>query len=408
MELSKPNASKLDHGSVVYEGVTVKRALKLIENSDFKDAIKNFLNVSKYEDDFIEIPGAKLLVDIVLKRENLFEKFDLDTEIKNIKFLSLDEENNLEAMIYGISDENTLNRIKKGNLKVKTVTQSIKSDLLDNFYSINKFANFCKENEYEDILKSSIQDIEKKQISSKRKLRLVESDSKYFLRGFITSQNYNDYNIPLSLFMTLIILHKRHKHNEESYKVESYKIGLSEINAVFTQSNKKEVEKDVFVSFGVELNNNEITNGSFSIKGTYNFSVSDLSVMAIPEKINTLKLFSIYHTSGIDKFKEHYLEVNLNIKKSLEIFFNSADKMKNLSDYNDILKFLENALENSNTINKETKSALSKRTNKSTVNTLFEFLSQLGYLEKIIASNDIQSLSYWRGRVYNTLFEKGN
>jgi hypothetical protein len=408
MELNVPNASKLNHELNKYEGVSVKKALKLIEKSEFKEDLIKLLDISDYENDFIEIPGANLLVDIVLKREENFKKFDVDSKIKNIRFIDIDFDNNLGVLIENIDDDKVLKRLKKSQLQVKTVTQSIKSDLLDNFYSINKFASFCKDKGYDDVLTSAIREIENKQIDEKRKLRLVEDGSNLYLRGFLTAKNYNDYNIPVSLFVTLLTLHKRFVLNEESYVLESYNVGLSNIKAVFLQSTKKSIDNNVFQSFGIELNNNEIGKGSFSLKGVYSFTTSNYTIVAIPEKINTLSLFNIFHTTGLDKFKDNYLGINVNIRNAIEIFQNNGSRIKKIKNFDEVLKFLEDSFLSSKSINdKAIQIFKNKRTNRSTVKTLFEFLEQLGYIDNLLIQEDIQSLEYWRNKVYNTIFEKG-
>lgn len=396
MELRKPNAKKLNHLNSDSKGVSVKKALKLIENSPFKDEIIELLKVKDHENQFIEIPGSDLLVDLIIKREEEFKKFDLVANKSDIKILDFDKDNNASMLIE--SDES------HSNINAKTISQSVKTELLDDFYKINRFAEFCRLNNFDYILKQSINSLEEEKLEGEKKLRMITEEGNFLLRGLV-SPSYKDYNIPLSVFITLLILHKRSLNKDESYFVESYFVSHSDLNVVFSKRGFTEIGKNVNVSFGIELSNNEVGKKAFLLKGVYNFYSKDKNFVAKPKESKNLLLFSLHHNNK--NISEQVLKINENIHVSEELFLKRANEISKIKNFTQILDFIKRTISKSRSLEKEQTKENITANLKGKVNTLFDFLERLDLIESIIQKEEIQSLNYWREIVYEGLFKKG-
>jgi len=118
------------------QGISVKDALQLIEKSDYKEHIKNAFKIDNFTNDFINIKGAKRLVDDLTRKTNEFEKIDIKSLLSDVSIHSYndDEEDSINICIN--------NTNKEGNptpIVAKTI-YSAKSTFFDEMFSMSKFS----------------------------------------------------------------------------------------------------------------------------------------------------------------------------------------------------------------------------------------------------------------------------
>lgn len=279
------------------------------------------------------------------------EKLDIVEELQNIEYIGLSDDKEIILRFHNEQLKEDFNAIG---------VYDFTYDFLDDVFHMGKFSKFCISNSYNDLLSENINQLFEKLPSLKKQYRLIKNNNIWFLRG-LTSTRYNNYDNHLSIYLTLISLHKYSQKNNTIFNVEKAFLSDSEINIFFSQQTPIKISDLGEVYFGVYVSNNEIKEGTFSLELRYTVvneqgkSFSGLSnfvfnishstginhvqeKLAFSKRINDLKEITLKHIKNIkmNKLTENQLYIIFRkIQDSTQkLSKNARDKAKNFYDSN--------------------------------------------------------------------------
>lgn len=395
------------------KGVSVKKCLDLLDE-EFRDSLCDLLKINEIKDEFIAIKGANTLVNAALSIEKKLEKFDIISEVKNIRFQSLLDKNNLNLMVSNI-EENKENikalKILETDYFVGKAIYSVKSDFLDGLYSVDKFFNHCLENDYKKIIEENIKllEYENQNNEAKLNLRILRNDNNELFIRAITSTKYKDYNIKFSLFITLITLHRLIEKNKgDNYYVQEFSIGDSDIRVIFTKQEKKPLIDKSLIGFSFELINDEIKRQAVKLRGIFNISFDDEkrkedSIFIKPESVKS-DILSFTHVQNIETLKDSLISLEERITFFEEELYRDAEKIKTIKNPDQFREYLYqkvNASKNSDFSEKYRVDALKILTSRA--NTLMDLLKVMRRVELLIDLEDVAAKDYWRIKIHEVL-----
>lgn len=392
-------------------GIDLKKAFELIKNSDFEEEIINQFGIDLDENLFINIKGAKTLVDAVINLESRIQKFDIDTEIKNIHISQFNENktNQIDIELSKISHPFVAKNYKTDMISASS-KYSVRKDILDDLYKADKFLSNLRKLDCEDLIQTNIKELEEltKDNSNTKKLRYVEGeDGKLYVRAITSTNLYKDYNIAFSVFVALYQLNILNSQTY-NFEVERFSFDESEISVIFKETNKVETIKDnVTLSFALELSNSEIKNKAVKLNGRFIIETGDFAILPKNNSLST-DVLSIRHNNVLKTAKKNIAELPENIS---EFITNSTDSYKNigkLKKFEDIQKYLLERLQKSNITEVRKYSSEFQKVLKGRIKTLVELLEKLDKLQSVIKDEDIKAIDFLREKIYDSIIKSGN
>ena len=174
-------------------GLPVSELLELLDsNNDVVPDILKSLSIEDIQGDFINIQGAKKIVDTQKGINKRFQKDNITSSFENIS-ISTDEK--LKITFHDLTNT----RLFSGLTELETTPiYSSKNDFFSWLYNMDKYANELLRQGLNNILMKNIELLKEQQISkSERKYRiLVDSNEKEcYLRAITSTDRYNDYDI---------------------------------------------------------------------------------------------------------------------------------------------------------------------------------------------------------------------
>lgn len=389
------------------KGVDLKEAFKLVENFELKEELINKFDIDLNENPFLKIKGAKTLVNALLRLEKKVYKFDVDTEISSIHIGKYYDKKSIEIELLNLADEDLLKRYQVDRLTSKSF-YTVRTDLLDGLYKADKFLTHLKSIEFEELIESTIDKLEElnKNNSKKIKLRFLEDEEgELFTRAITSTSVYKDYNNNFSVFMTLFQLNALNKLGY-SFEVEQFSFDDSEIYVLFRQTNStQKIEKDVTLTFALELTNSEIKSKAVKLNG--NFIINTKRGAVYTKNNVKTSVLSIRHGYTIRKAKDYINSLPDNISQYIADSIDNYKNINKLKKFEDIQSFLSKKIDKSN--NEEIKKYKTKLKNtlKGRVNSLVDLLEKMDKLESIIAHEDIKAIDFLREKIYDSLIKRG-
>ncbi|MDO6813231.1 hypothetical protein [Tenacibaculum soleae] len=392
-------------------GVLVKNVLKLIEGSPYYEELYENMSIDKIKDEVIQISGANKLVSTVLAMDKKFLKFDIHSELKNVKCNGLLDKKNAVIEISEIEDEAIRKMI--GSDIVKGITKySVKSDYLDKIYHADKFLNYCYDNEYEEFIKKSLDFIEEnnKRGELKKQFRMLkDSKSNYFVRAITSVESYKNYNINFSVFVALISLHKLSKSSKDIYDVRYCSVSESDVRVVFRRNSYKSIGKDLKVGFELELVNDEIKREAVKFNGLFSISYSNDKVISIKPDINA-KIINFSHRVGVKKVWLLLSGLSDAIDDFTQEMYKDIELIKKSESPEELKKALYIKVKNAQ--QKEFRENYKKEVQlileKENVSTFYELLDLMNKVDLLIDDSDIKAKDYWKYKLYEVLVKGKN
>lgn len=387
-------------------GILVKDALKLIKKLEFYDEIIDTFNLDEIENDFIEINGAKHLVDTLIEADEEFEKIDLDCPLKNVRLHKYTDDNQIILDISGIEDSTILSKTKKDSIQPQSL-YSVRSEYL-NMHGADKFFECCKAHNYQDIIDINIGLLNEKSDNDNnpKKFRLLKKDDEYYVRAITSTDVYKDYNLRFSLFVTLIELHKLIKYKGYSFYVDSFNLNESDITVLFKSSRTDAISDDTKIGFGIELVNDEIKRDAVKINGLFSVHIANTQLFAKPEDPKKCNILSFPHKGELNKLKDKTSCLNECIDKFINDTIHDAQQIKVLKSPEFLreymlmkIKYSKNSEFNKN-YREQVKQMLSNK-----VSTIFELAVIFNKVELLIGDEHISSLEFWRYKLYQVLMD---
>jgi len=387
------------------EGLPVKQALKLIEKSPFKEDVIKLFNISLIENEFIEIPGAKTLVNSVLTMEEKVRKFDVDTTLKNVKCKGFTEDGQALLEIAEIQNKDLIKERKK-DLVVAETAYSVRHDYFSDLYDIDKYLSFLLQNKYNDIIDKNISMLEKRNEDNKaeRKFRLViDEKGKLIARALTSSDRYKDYNIAFSVFITLIQLHELNKADKESFFVSSLSLTESEIQVFFRNTKSYSFKDNSTLSFSLELSNDEIKREAVKLNGIFSINLGKNKDIFIKPEEGMSKILSFTHSVNPENVKKELALLGNNIEEFISGTIDDFDFVKSIKKPDQIREYLiYKTIKARDKEFRGYKTAILKALSNK-VDTLFQLLDIVKSIDDLFKDEDIQAQDFWRFKLYQAL-----
>ena len=285
------------------------------------------------------------------------EKMDLMEPLKDIQFIKFDDTNEI-----------VLNFIGKeyGAGGLTTVgTYDFTNKFLDENFKMRKFARYCLENEFNDILYKNIKDLMKKLPDQTKQYRFLKVNDKWFLRA-LTSNKYNNYDNHLAIYTTFVAVDNYAELNNLQLIVGDSYLTDSELRLKIYELQEYEINNDVTVQFGFFTSNNELTEGTFSLEFSY---------VVRNKKEQTFRglsnyIFNLTHTVSIEKLEKQFkLTKNINDYKEEILNYITQVYEEELSE-NQIFNIFKTITSAKYKVNAETRSKVEQIKEESIGNTM--------------------------------------
>ena len=407
-------------GFEVKSFVTTNQLLRLLDKRNkFKAELIDLFDVDESTTTVIQIGNAKYLLDSLIQLDNKCDKIDIDVEIKDVHLLKMLEGEKAIFEIFSIDDEHILKTIKSDKLEVET-RYSSKLELLD-YYNFNKFANYCRDKEYFDLIEIIKDYLNSRNTNNKepKKLRMLYNieEKKYYLRALTSTQGYQDFGINFSVFVALIALDDYVKSSGNEIFISDYSIDDSSLYVSFALNNKVKVNEDLKLMFELLLENDEIKRNAVSFNGMFKLIYSDgkkeSELFIKPKGIkkdNTnrpIDLLTYQHRGRIEHVFDKIGELPTLINFFIEQVGEDSKRISDIQKPDDIRKYLMIKVRVAQkTEFKKYKDEVFKKLMSITVDNTFKLFSLLREVEELFESDDIISRDYWRTKLYETLIER--
>ncbi|WKD86308.1 hypothetical protein KCTC32516_01678 [Polaribacter huanghezhanensis] len=393
------------------EGVKVKDVLKLIEKTGFEEELFKVFDLESIKNEFIEVPGASTLVHAILNIENRLKKIDITAQLKDVKTVGFTDENQALLEIANIENEELLKLFRKDLIDFET-TYSVKADYFNQLYDMNKYLSFLLNKEYRDIVNNNIDMLEEKNKENEDEKvfkTVIDNKKNRYVRA-IVSKRYKDYNIPFSVFVTLIQLHSLNKNKNLSFSVSKFSLTDSEIRVEF----KNEKEYDFFdkskVSFSLVLTNDEIKRDAVKLKGLFSINFDDVNAYLNPNEGNT-NIMSFKHGVKVDNVKQKLSSLGFDILEFVNGTLDDLKFVKRVNTSTTILEIQDRLIQKVDNARDKNflplKEEVKKRLLLKKVDNLFDLLSLVDKVDEVFSDEYIQAQDYWRYKVYQTLVKRG-
>jgi hypothetical protein len=321
--------------------------------------------------------------------------------------------------IFNITDDFILKTNRSDLLEVET-KYSAKSDLLE-YYNFSRFANYCRDNEYEDLIEI-IKDylrVKNSENNEKVNLRLVYKydENKYYLRAITSTRDYRDYGINFSVFVALVSLSRYVVKNKNEIYIEHYSVSDSEIYVAFRFSNEIKLKDDLFLAVSLILENDEIKRSAVSFNGVCKLRYLDKDKQSeIYIKPKGLKkegrnyevdILTYPHRGSVEKVYEKIEELPIVIEEFINQVSEDAPKIASIKNPDDVRKLIATKVNYSKKKEfQEFKERIFKMLMKITVDNTFQLFELLREVDELFEHNDVVSRDFWRTKLYETLIQR--
>lgn len=385
-------------------GISVKETLELLRGSEFYDELFRLFEIDSIIGDFINIKGARTLVSDIIKKDEEFVKKDINAMFKDVSINNFNELDSIDVKI-DYTEEN----YGKGNIIAETI-YSAKSDFLDDLFSLGKFTEYCIKKNCKEIITDNIENLKEKfgsdKIYTKRYRILTDFEGKCYLRALTSTSRYHDYNIRISVFVALIILHLNSKSNIQKYIIRNYVYNESYLNVYFENTDHKPIWNRAFASYIIELSNDEIKKEALRFSGLYNIYVEDdekVGSFYIKPNSSKSSILAIKHSSTLNNVVEHLKELQ---ERSISVeneMFADILKISTIVDADQIRHLIKSKIDNS------TKDELKKYKNELSsklvekVNNIYELLKAMDKVYLVIKESDLDAKEYLMYVLYSAI-----
>lgn len=342
----------------------------------------------------IRVEGAKSLLAAFERVDG--EKSDLVERLENIEFIGVSHE---EQIILHFKNE----EVSAAGVYDFTY------EFLDETFYMGKYGRYCIHNGYNDLLKSNLDRLflENKQLE--RQYRFISKDGDLYLRGFTSSNRYQNYDNNVALYIFLFYLHKAALVNDVQFRITRARVSDSAIRVFIEEIEPIVIPKVGKVYSGLVLSNSEVRDNALTLEVRYRLvdeNNSQASFAIIPDLQDSV--FNIRHTYGMDRLKEKINDVNKlrQSQQAMKDLITGLKEMKKIS--NEALYYLYTQIIHNNNFQSGTKTRFKELYNNNIVNNTLSLIQAFDktnsitsdvdervYLEKIYFDliNDIVSRS---------------
>lgn len=415
----KPTTNKFESFETQSFIKTTKMISLIQEQDEFKEDLFKIFKINLDDDQIIKIGNANYLVQSLLRINEKCKKIDVNTLTKNVYLKKMLEAEKAEFEIFNIEDIYIKKQLDSVVLVGETV-YSAKADLLD-IYNLSKFANYCRDKDYSDL----IDDI-KKYLKVKNsentdtiKLRLVHKfeNNKFYIRALTSTSVYKDFGINFSAFVALISLSKyAEKSNNEIY-INKYKVSESQLFVSFAFKHEIPIGENLKLSFNLILENDEIKrnpvafNGVFKLKWERENKTSEIFLKPVGikkiEKSKPVDLLTYYHKGDVQTVFDKIQKLPELINFFIDQVSNDAKRIVKINHPEDVKNLIAEKVKNSRKAEfRVYKADILKKLTSISVSTIFSLFELLKDVEDLFEHDDIISMNFWRTKLYDALINK--
>ncbi len=417
MILRKKESHFRDFGADSY--VKIEKLLDLKIKDEYKEELNELYSLDDNREEILKIGNSISLIDALIELDASCRKKDLKTLVKNVQLKNIYEKEKAIFEIYGVEDEEILLENGTDILEVETV-YSAKNEILD-YYSLSKFAKYCTELEYDELV-FTIRDFLKAKNENneeERSLRLVykNEDNKYYFRAITSAEGYKDYGVNFSVVIALLALDSYAKENEEEIFIDSFVVDESTIYVSFQLSKGILLTPNLSLKFNLILENDEIKRNAVSFNGLFKLIFSDNGReseiflkprgMKSDESEFASDLLTYRHSGSISNVLEKVGTLPQLIQEYVEQISEDAKSILSIEHPDDVKKLIARKIKYSKKpefmLYKEQIFNSLMNNNVTNIFALFELLRSV---EDLFEHTDVISKDFWRMKLYEALIEK--
>ncbi|HEX7846694.1 MAG TPA: hypothetical protein VF476_12910 [Chitinophagaceae bacterium] len=417
MILEKISFRKADFDVNSY--VTTRQLSKSLDGTLYQDELLKVFNANKDKPAVIKIGNAKQLLSALSDLDAQCEKIDIVSQIRHIQLKRLLEDEKAIFEIFEIKENSILKRKKKDILETET-RYSAKTDLLD-YYHLSRFANYCRDLEYEDLVNVIKNYLKGKNAKNKeeKKLRLIykNEDKQYYLRAITSSQGYKDFGINFSVFVALMSLNEYVENTKNEIFINNFVANDSTIYVSFALKTKTKINQKLSLSFNLILENDEIKRNAVSFNGIFKLEFEDKEKQSeiylkpkgfVKEDSNyPTDLLTYYHRGSVSTVFERIKELPQLIDFYIEQVKKDAERITSIRNPNDVRKLISDKIKFSKKPEfKAYKGAVFNKLMNISVNSTFQLFELLRQVEELFEHDDVVSRDFWRMKLYESLIER--
>lgn len=399
--------------------VKIEKLLDLKIKEEYKEELKELYSLEDNREEFLKVGNSIPLIDALLELDAACKKKDLKSKIRNVQLKRLYEKEKAVFEIFGVDDEEILLENGSDILEVETV-YSAKNDILD-YYSLSKFANYCRDLEYDqlvDIIRDFLK-TKNENNEDERSLRLVyhNEDRKYYFRALTSTEGYKDYGINFSIVIALLALDSYAEDNSDEIFINSFVVDESTIYVSFQLTNGFVLTPNLSLKFTLLLENDEIKRNAVSFNGMFTLIFKDNGReseiflkpkgMKSNESVFASDLLTYRHSGSISNVLEKIGLLPELIKEYVEQVSNDAKGIIAIDNPEDVKKLIANKIKYSKKPEfKIYKDRIFNSLMSNNVTNIFALFELLRSVEDIFEHTDVISKDFWRTKLYESLIER--
>lgn len=400
--------------------ITQKQVLKLLDNQPaFKAELINLFQINESKTEVLQIGNSKFLIASLLFLDSQCEKIDIQSKIKDIKLKKLLENEKAIFEIFKITDADLIKKNKSDLLIIETA-YSAKQDILD-YYNFSKFANYCRDLEYEDLIDIIKNYLEKRneENTESKNLRLIykKDENKFYLRALTSVDNYQNFGLNFSVFVSILALSKYVSDTKTNIYIDNYIVDDSNLYVSFSLSDEKTINNNLSINFNLILENDEIKRSAVSFNGVFRLSYKDgkknSEIYIKPkgvkkENVNLPVDLLTYKHTGNTKTVFEKIE---DLPNLIDFFINQvsedAKRITEIQNPRDVRLYLAKKIKYSKKIEfKKYKDSVFNKLMKITVDNTFNLFEIFREIDELFENDDVISRDYWREKLYESLIER--
>jgi hypothetical protein len=400
--------------------VKIKNALEILDKQpDFQKELIDLFEIDVNKTNILQIGNAKQLIMAINLLDNQCTKRDITVKMKELHLQKLLEGEKAIFEIMGITDPFLLKENRSDILRVET-RYSAKSEILDYFH-FSKFANYCRDNEFEDLIDTVKDYLELENFDNKelKKLRIiyVNEDSQFFLRAFTSSQEYKDFGINFSVLVALLSIGKYIEATKKGIYINHFSVDDSNLYVSFAFTDVVEVSSNLTLSFNLILENDEVKRGAVSFNGIFKLKIteknksSEITLMPKVKKNDdsdyATDLLTYAHRGSVEKVFQKIGELPTLIDYFIGQVSEDAKKIALINHPNDVKKYIADKIRGSRKPEfKQYKSEIFRKLMEMNVDNTFSLFNLLREVEDLFEHEDVIAINFWRMKLYEVLVTK--
>lgn len=398
---------------------TTKDVVSIIESSsEFKEDLVKIFGIEEDKLKVIKVGNAKQLIEAIRNIDSQCTKVDVVTKMKNVQIKKMLESEKALFEVFSITNPYILTNNGSDLLEAET-RYDAKNDILD-YYNFAKFANYCRDHEYGDLINVVKEYLKGKNSNNEdvRKLRLIYSneDEKFFIRALVSNGGYKDFGINFSVFVALMALGDYVESSKNEVYISDYVVNDSKIYVSFSFKGQKSLGKDMALSFSLILENDEIKRNAVSFNGLFKitfFQGDKASEIFIrpdfkpTDNSYTVDLLSYKHTGSVQNVFEKIQALPKLIDHFIGQVSSDAQKIASITHPDDVRELIWKNVKNSRKAEfQQYKGAILNKLASISVDSVFKLFEVLRSVEELFDHDDVVSVNFWRSKLYNALVNK--